>query len=320
MGPAAGRQPVAGRDGHRHGLPEGHQSARGDRLATARDVAAAWAGPGSTTARWRLRHRFSGRPRARSGRNDGSRSCPSCGSASPRAGALRVAPETARLLRQISISAWSAAWPRAADRAPPRTSCFPVSSTCPLARMGAGPRADWPARSKWIARTAVALAIALSILRAAGTDASLLFDARYDAKSYLRRNVPNDAIVEADLAPTYLPRLREMGFTVRLIAEQSSGDDALSGPPLVAPSPRRDRAVLQALGRDRAGVCRILQRPACSELRPPGHRVPGESALAENWRRGQSGIRLSRQPHDLDPSATPRCRPGRAARDPWPAT
>jgi len=46
-----------------------------------------------------------------------------------------------------------------------------------------------------------------------------------------------DAIVEAYSTPTYLPRLREMGFPVRLIAEQSSGDDALSGPALVARAP-----------------------------------------------------------------------------------
>ena len=103
--------------------------------------------------------------------------------------------------------------------------------------MGLARVADWPARSKWIGRTAVAVAIALSILKAAGTDASLLFDARYEAKSYLRRNVPKDAIVEAYSTSTYLPRLREMGFPVRLIAEQSSGDDALSGPALVARAP-----------------------------------------------------------------------------------
>ena len=69
----------------------------------------------------------------------------------------------------------------------------------------------------------MAVAIALSILKAAGPDASLLFDARYEAKSYLRRNVPRDAIVEAYSTPTYLPRLREMGFPVRLIAEQLWG-------------------------------------------------------------------------------------------------
>ena len=238
-GPACGPQPVAGRDGRRHGLsPEGHHSSSCARLPLARDVAAASAGPGSTTARWRARHRSSGRPRSPIGAKRRQPFVPELLERLTACGPLRVAPETARLLRQISISTLErllAPARRTGSRRALRASRSHLQG--PLVGMGVARVADWPARSKWIGRTAVAVVIALSILKAAGTDASLLFDARYEAKSYLRRNVPKDAIVEAYSTPTYLPRLREIGFPVRLIAEQSSGDDALSGPALVARAP-----------------------------------------------------------------------------------
>ena len=294
-GPACGPQPVAGRDGHRHGLsPEGHHSSSCDRLPPARDVAAASAGPGSTTARWRARHRSSGRPRGP-------------------IGAKRRQPFVPELLERLLAPAR-----RTGSRRALRASRSLLQG--PLAGMGLARVADWPARSKWIGRTAVAVAIALSILKAAGTDASLLFDARYEAKSYLRRNVPKDAIVEVYSTPTYLPRFREMGFPVRLIAEQSSGDDAMSGPALVARAP--DVIVLSSkhLEGTAPEYAAYFKRPACRELRPPGHRVPGESALAENWRGRQSGICLSRQPHDLDPRADAALPAWQRRARPWPAT
>ena len=95
-GPACGPQPVAGRDGHRHGLsPEGHHSSSCDRLPPARDVAAASAGPGSTTARWRARHRSSGRPRGPIGAKRRQPFVPELLERLTACGPLRVAPETA---------------------------------------------------------------------------------------------------------------------------------------------------------------------------------------------------------------------------------
>ena len=85
-------------------------------------------------------------------------------------------------------------------------------------------------------RFAVAGILTWSLLLAIRTDFDFVFDARYDTERYFQSHVPVTARVEVYAPFTYLPRLREMGYTVTTVPVQQ----ALLAPS--APEGLRERA------------------------------------------------------------------------------
>jgi 4-amino-4-deoxy-L-arabinose transferase-like glycosyltransferase len=94
---------------------------------------------------------------------------------------------------------------------------------------------------------AVVAVLAFSVVWAARVDAWLLSDIRYQAEAYLRQRVPRDRVVEVYAPFTYLPRLRELGFTVRQVRPRTgAADEVFSGRALAARNP--DVIVLTSKG------------------------------------------------------------------------
>ena len=93
---------------------------------------------------------------------------------------------------------------------------------------------DHAPRLRATRRLAVGVALGWSLFLAIRMDMDLLFDARYQAEDYLRTQVPRDARIEVYAPFTYLPRLREMGFTV-----SSLSPDAVLAPPSAEEGLRR---------------------------------------------------------------------------------